>query len=174
MKLNRKGFMLAEVVVSASVVAVVLVTMYIGINRMTAAYDKRNRYYDLDAQQVAIEVNNIFVRNPNYLSDETDGILKNNKSDLVFNLCDDLSDNYDTFPAGLMSNFGYKSVKIYFSLYNKDRLNELKTVTNVTETLKQYIDYISDKTDFSEDYSYFIVVELKKNDDYYYYTLKVK
>ena len=44
MKLNRKGFMLAEVVVSASVVAVVLVTMYIGINRMTAAYDKRNRY----------------------------------------------------------------------------------------------------------------------------------
>ena len=66
MKLNRKGFMLAEVVVSASVVAVVLVTMYIGINRMTAAYDKRNRYYDLDAQQVAMEVNDALVRNMNF------------------------------------------------------------------------------------------------------------
>lgn len=174
MKLNRKGFMLAEVVVSASVVAVVLVTMYIGINRMTAAYDKRNRYYDLDAQQVAMEVNDILVRNPAYLNDETDGILNRNKSDWLFNLCDSLSDDYDTFPVDLMSNFGYKNVNIYFSLYSKDKLNELKTINNVTETLKQYIDYISDKTNFDENYSYFIMVELKKDDDYYYYTLKVK
>ena len=49
--------MLAEVVISASVVAVVLVTMYIGINRMTAAYEKRSRYYVRDAQQVAMDIN---------------------------------------------------------------------------------------------------------------------
>ena len=85
MKLNRKGFMLAEVVVSASVVAVVLVTMYIGINRMTAAYDKRNRYYDLDAQQVAMEVN--------------DALVRNNGSDVTFDnsgilLSEQISSNY--------------------------------------------------------------------------------
>ena len=54
MKLNKKGFMLAEVVVSASVIAVILVTLYIGLNRMTSAYETRNRYYDIDAQQVAM------------------------------------------------------------------------------------------------------------------------
>lgn len=121
-----------------------------------------------------MEVNDILVRNPAYLNDETDGILNQNKSDWLFNLSDALSDDYDTFPVDLMSNFGYKNVNIYFSLYSKDKLDELKTITNVTETLKQYIDYISDKTDFNEDYSYFIVVELEKGSDYYYYTLKVK
>ena len=57
MKLNKKGFMLAEVVIVASVIAGILITLYISLNRVAAAYEKRNRYYDIDAMQVAMEIN---------------------------------------------------------------------------------------------------------------------
>ena len=149
MKLNRKGFMLAEVVVSASVVAVVLVTMYIGINRMTAAYDKRNRYYDLDAQQVAMEVNDALVRNMNF--------------DSLFDIIGTL------YKEKLEIN----ADNVYIVRNNSTGLTQLKD-SNINQSFKDYLDYFINKTDFNENYSYFIVVELEKGNDYYYYTLKVK
>lgn len=154
MKLNKKGFMLAEVVVSASVVAVILVTLYIGVSRMTNAYGKRNRYYDLDAQQVAMEVNDIILRDSSSITGY--GIL----------------DDYEDFYENLKDNFNYNDINVYYSSYQENNLNNL---ININTNIEEYIEYIKDKTDFTEDYSYFIVVELKKSDDYYYYyTLKVR
>lgn len=162
MKLNRKGFMLAEVVVSASVVAVVLVTMYIGINRMTAAYDKRNRYYDLDAQQVAMEVNDLLKRDSE----------QNNFTSLTDNYysLEDIEVNYSKLKDVFIS-LG-ENINTYY-VKNKDGFNTMKSL-NINQSFKDYLDYFISKTNFDENYSYFIVVELKKNDDYYYYTLKVK
>lgn len=162
MKLNRKGFMLAEVVVSASVVAVVLVTMYIGINRMTAAYDKRNRYYDLDAQQVAMEVNDLLKRDSE----------QNNFTSLTDNYysLEDIEVNYSKLKV-VFNSLG-ENINTYY-VKNEDGFNTMKSL-NINQSFKDYIDYFVSKTSFDEEYSYFIVVELKKNDDYYYYTLKVK
>ena len=162
MKLNRKGFMLAEVVVYASVVAVVLVTMYIGINRMTAAYDKRNRYYDLDAQQVAMEVNDLLKRDSE----------QNNFTSLTDNYysLEDIEVNYSKLKDVFIS-LG-ENINTYY-VKNKDGFNTMKSL-NINQSFKDYLDYFISKTNFDENYSYFIVVELKKNDDYYYYTLKVK
>lgn len=162
MKLNRKGFMLAEVVVSASVVAVVLVTMYIGINRMTAAYDKRNRYYDLDAQQVAMEVNDLLKRDSE----------QNNFTSLTDNYysLEDIEVNYSKL-KDVFNSLG-ENINTYYAK-NEDGFNTMKSL-NINQSFKDYLDYFISKTNFDENYSYFIVVELKKNDDYYYYTLKVK
>lgn len=162
MKLNRKGFMLAEVVVSASVVAVVLVTMYIGINRMTAAYDKRNRYYDLDAQQVAMEVNDLLKRDSE----------QNNFTSLTDNYysLEDIEVNYSKLKE-VFNSLG-ENINTYY-VKNEDGFNTMKSL-NINQSFKDYLDYFISKTNFDENYSYFIVVELKKNDDYYYYTLKVK
>ena len=52
-------------------------------------------------------------------------------------------------------------------------LKQLKD-SNINQSFKDYLDYFINKTDFNENYSYFIVVELEKGNDYYYYTLKVK
>ena len=162
MKLNRKGFMLAEVVVSASVVAVVLVTMYIGINRMTAAYDKRNRYYDLDAQQVAMEVNDLLKRDSE----------QNNFTSLTDNYysLEDIEVNYSKLKA--VFNLLGENINTYY-VKNEDGFNNIKN-SNINQSFKDYIDYFVSKTNFDEEYSYFIVVELEKGSDYYYYTLKVK
>lgn len=174
MKLNKKGFMLAEVVVSASVIAVILVTLYIGLNRMTSAYETRNRYYDIDAQQVAMEVNNALLRS-GYLDS-----VKASANISSGNICDDnisgeFASECQEFHDQLNSNFDYNDVKVFFSLYTEEKLRELKEIyTSVS--FGNYIDYLLNKIDFSETYSYFIVVELQKKDanDCYYYVLRVE
>lgn len=149
MKLNKKGFMLAEVVITSSVVAVILVTLYIGINRMNNAYDKRNRYYDIDAQQFAMEFNDLHKKSDEYQTDQTETKSLENLAVLQ----------------------GYKGIKIRYVEYNSDKLSSLSS-----QFSQDYINYLIDKLDFNEDYSYLIVVELQKKDenDCYYYTLKVK
>lgn len=149
MKLNKKGFMLAEVVITSSVVAVILVTLYIGINRMNNAYDKRNRYYDIDAQQFAMEFNDLHKKSDEYQADQTETKSLENLAVLQ----------------------GYKGIKIRYVEYNSDKLSSLSS-----QFSQDYINYLIDKLDFNEDYSYLIVVELQKKDenDCYYYTLKVK
>ena len=164
MKLNRKGFMLAEVVVSASVVAVVLVTMYIGINRMTAAYDKRNRYYDLDAQQVAMVVNDTIRNNGSDVTFDNSGILL---SEQISSNYSETKELFDLYKNNLKYNNNVYIVK------DKNGFNNIKN-SNINQSFKDYIDYFVSKTSFDEEYSYFIVVELEKGSDYYYYTLKVK
>ena len=174
MKLNKKGFMLAEVVVSASVIAVILVTLYIGLNRMTSAYETRNRYYDIDAQQVAMEVNNALLRS-GYLDS-----VKASANISSGNICDDnisgeFASECQEFHDQLNSNIDYNDVKVFFSLYAEEKLRELKEIyTSVS--FGHYIDYLLNKIDFSETYSYFIVVELQKKDanDCYYYVLRVE
>lgn len=169
MKLNKKGFMLAEVVVSASVIAVILVTLYIGLNRMTSAYETRNRYYDIDAQQVAMEVNDFFKRNDVYLEkiSETGNLIEISDEFSVY-----FSDNFYG-DNGLLKKLGYSNANVYYSSFDKNNLSNLKNNTN-KNTFNDYLDYLIQKTDFDENYSYFIVVELQKNNDYYYYTLKVE
>lgn len=172
MKLNKKGFMLAEVVVSASVIAVILVTLYIGLNRMTSAYETRNRYYDIDAQQVAMEVNDALIRG-NYLDSVKSSA--NTSSNYIYKMSDWFAADYQGFPDQLKSNFDYNDVKVFFSLYTEEKLRELKEIyTSVS--FGNYIDYLLDRIDFNESYSYFIVVELQKKDvnDCYYYALRVK
>ena len=163
MKLNRKGFMLAEVVVSASVVAVVLVTMYIGINRMTAAYDKRNRYYDLDAQELAMVVNDTIRKNGSSVTFDNSGILLSGQINSMYSETKEL---FDLYKNNLKYNNNVYIVK------DKNGFDNLKD-SNINQSFKDYLDYFVSKTKIG-DYSYFVVVELEKGSDYYYYTLKVK
>ena len=46
MKLNRKGFMMAEVVVVSSVILIVLTTLYISYNKIFSLYETRLNYED--------------------------------------------------------------------------------------------------------------------------------
>ena len=57
MRINRKGFMLAEVIIVSVIICVVLVSLFTGINRVTKAYDLRNRYYDVNALYMAEKAN---------------------------------------------------------------------------------------------------------------------
>lgn len=166
MKLNKKGFMLAEVVIVATVITTVLVFLYISLNRMSNAYDTRNRYYDLDAMYAAMEINDILPSEsfdssvvPYYIS-----LIDNNGYQFV----EEFADFY--------SNTGYNLNEVYYvksNIVSLEKLNE--SISNENTYLKDYISYLKDNIEFDK-YKYLIIVELEKKDadDVYFYTLKPK
>lgn len=163
MNFGRKGFMMAEVVVVSVVIAVVLITLFTGLNRVSSAYEKRDRYYDIDALYLAMMANDALIENRSindYIKDENS--IKIDNSDVNILLDGYKNNNTD--------------VNLYFSLYNNNnnKIDELKDLSN-KETTKEFIDYLGTKFDFGADYNYVIISELcKSDDDCYYYALKVR
>ena len=165
MKINKKGFMLAEVVIVASVITTVLVFLFISINRMSNAYDTRNRYYDIDAMQAAMEINDILAEELPADEDIADYI------DLIDN------NGYQQIEAfaEFYSTNVYSLNGVYYVKSNIVSLEQLNiSLSNEKIYLKEYISYLKDNISF-DDYEYLIIVELKKedDDDIYFYTLKV-
>lgn len=167
MRINRKGFMLAEVVVVSVIVCVCLVSLATGISRVSKAYDTRNRYYDINALYMAEKANLFLIDNGeiNKLLDKgTSG--KIDKEDL-----NKVIEFYKTSDAG-------SEVNIYFTKYNKDKIESMKNIENTKQTYKDFIDYLGGHLDFEnedKDYNYMLISEIcNDSDDCYYYGLKVK
>lgn len=200
MKLNRKGFMMAEVVVVSAVIVTVLVTLFTGINKVSTAYEKRNKYYDITSSQFAIEANNILEEEglklnntqtgPNLgsieIGDENIGLCHENK---IVKLSYIGSTN-----SGLRSNFDdlfgkYQDTYTgYFIPYKKEVFEEGKVykydgntnsdsfteVGDINNTFKDYLNYQSTHYDFNLDFRYVIVVERCNTEECYYFGLRVR
>ena len=166
MKLGRKGFMLAEVVVVAVVIATVLVTLFTGLSNVSSAYETRNRYYDVDSLYIAMEINEILIRNNfSFERDTPISLDKNGPIDVT----------------EFVSFYYYKigdDVYSYFIPYDKEKMLSLETFDGKTDkTFDDYLEYLSGNLDFEADYNYMIIVERRENkdiDDCYYYALKLK
>lgn len=159
MKLGRKGFMLVEVVVVSAVISTVLVTMFIAINRVSSAYSTRDSYNSVDALYLAMAENDILREN-------------NDLSDLVCNNSN-ANEITDSNLEKVYKDIDIYSINLYYSPYNRDEVLSLK---NNKATFDGFIDYISNKLDYSNtNYNYLIIAELcKTEDDCYYYALKLK
>lgn len=157
MKLGRNGFMLVEVVVVSAVIATVLVTMFIAINRVSSSYSTRDSYNSVDALYLAMAVNDILREN-------------NDLSDLVCNNSN-ANEITDSSLKEVYKDIG--SINLYYSPYDRDKVLSLK---KNKATFDGFIDYISNKLDYSNtNYNYLIISELcKTEDDCYYYALKLK
>lgn len=174
MKIGRRGFMLAEVVVVSVVVVTVLVTLFTGVNNVSSAYETRNRYYDVDSLYIAMEINDIII------DEKIISVLQTNNN--VTNLKNNVANsermtNYVNFYEDKDKGTGNVINSLYFVPYDVDKLNSLKNEENININFKDYITYLSGNLDFSEDYDYMIIVERYENnniDDCYYYALKLK
>lgn len=201
MKLNRKGFMMAEVVVVSAVIVTVLVTLFTGINKVSTAYEKRNKYYDITSSQFAIEANNILEeqglklinkQTGDYIGaieidDENDGLCNEDK---IVKLSDSTN-------SALLSNFDdlfgkYQDTYTgYFIPYNIDAFAEGKVYEyagdnngnsfteagDINATFKDYLNYQSTHYDFNLDFRYVIVVErcnAETEKECYYFGLRVR
>ena len=162
MKLNRKGFMLAEVVIVSIVIATVLVVLYAGLKNVSSAYETRNRYYDIDSLYSAMDINDILIKNNSSFINSNTAIELTNDNDI--------NEFYEFY-----KNTGY-SIKSYLSPYNSMQMQSLKNL-NDNVTFYEYIDYLDGNINFNEDYDYIIIVErtnINDKDDCYYYALKLK
>lgn len=161
MRLNNKGFMMAEVVVVSVIICTILVTLYTGINRVSNAYNIRNKYYDINALYMALRVNLFLIDNG-----DINTYISNGKSIRVSST-DDITSFYK---SGSDSSVG-----VYFSLYNKNSINSLANIYGVNVTFKDFITYLDGHLDFNEDYSYMIISEIcNDRDDCNYYGLRVR
>ena len=93
MKLNRKGFMMAEVVVVSVIICTVLVTLYTALARINNAYDTRNRYYDIDTLYFTEEVNDMLI----YMGYINEYISTNNSKEVNLNNVFSNDSNFSIF-----------------------------------------------------------------------------
>lgn len=174
MKIGRRGFMLAEVVVVSVVVVTVLVTLFTGVNNVSSAYETRNRYYDVDSLYIAMEINDIIIDEKIISVLQTNNNITNLKNNVANS---ERMTNYVNFYEDKDKGTGNVINSLYFVPYDVDKLNSLKNEENINISFKDYITYLSGNLDFSEDYDYMIIVERYENnniDDCYYYALKLK
>lgn len=138
-KLNKTGFMLAEVVVVSVVIAVTLVSLFVGLNKVTKAYDKRNKYYDIDAEYLALELTK---KRFFYEYVEWNTCSKIEKYEITGN-----------------------TATACYIYYDTDSIKTVKNNNNLTETFKEYLDYIANDLDPSNPHGYIVAVEIQKNKD---------
>ena len=158
MKINRKGFMLAEVVIVAAVVSTVLISLYIALNRIASAYDTRNKYYDIDAMYAAMLINDS---------------LDDSYADVDYY---EEIDNSNKFIQFCEDNELFTSIKAYYVGNDVDALTELEAeMSGVDQYLVDYVEYLQNRIERGA-YGHLIIVEIKKSNvnDVYYYTLVVE
>lgn len=168
-KIGNKGFTLVEVVVVSVVIITVLISLFIGLSRVISAFDKRSRYYDIDALYIATDVNKMLLK-----TNKMNGLIKTEVDDRVYLL------NDDTYPEiiNICNAYSPSHVNAYFVLYNGNEFNAFMnniTNSNSNATFEEYLNYLNSRLNFSDDYTYMIIVEIQKSlNDCYYYALKVR
>ena len=140
------------------VIAMILVTSFTGLNRVSHAFETRNNYFDIDCEYLAIEINNYYTKNS-----EINTFVKNGNS-TVMNI-NNITSAYS----------GYNNISAYFSLYTKAKIKNLKNLSGSKQTFKDYVDYFGGHYDYTEEYTYVIITEMCKTaDDCKYYGLRVR
>lgn len=151
--MNKKGFMMAELVVVSAIVLTTLVGLYASYNKIYSIYKTRIRYYDVTT-----------LYRLGYYRD----ILKvNNKLDDVIN------DSNSGVVEVYNSQNGTGSV---FSLPESERPNDVEDLVymvnnngapinrntfagkNIHETFLEYIDFLEKSVDFTE-FNYMLIME---------------
>lgn len=158
-KFGNKGFMMAEVVVVSVIVATSLVVLYTSTNRLTTAFNLRNRYHDLDALNLAIAVNDKLIKDGTINT-----IIKDYSAININDNVSNIKNLYDSYNDG-------NGVNTYF-IKNNNGI-DISSLTGVRNTTKDYFDYL--KKNISVDDNYYIVSEICiTEDNCFYYGLGVK
>ncbi len=183
-KLNCKGFMMAEVIIVSTVILGTLVGLYTIFNKMYIVYTERSYYYNVDAVYAGESIYKYLVSSDKFVEalkkiekqdsepvasrnykiiEETEEGTKCN--DIEKNICDGLIDTYNIKNAII---FPYN-----VNAVNKDNSN----VSGFDVRFKDYLDYLNTSLNFAEKdeideekqkFNYIIIVELE-NGDYQYF-----
>ena len=152
---NNKGFMLAEVVVTSTVILTSLISLYITFNKLYKNYEIRSRYYDIDGYYVTKEIIELLINNNinNYLPLTTE----NYKELSIDN--QDLKNEINSIISA------YQIQQIYVTKYTSTSLDNLKN-SSINNTFKDYLEKYYNYND--NKYSYLFIIEYKNENDYYY------
>lgn len=189
---NSKGFMLAEVIITSTVIITALIGLYTTFNKIYNKYNIRNSYYDIDGvYAIKGMINHLIKDNKlnNILSDKDTGTFNSNQIYLIKNgKCNNFSTSSNSYTISLYNDNYCKSLQNLYKInnlivmdYDKKLLidesngNNLKDSVN-NQTFKDYIEYISNYYTFEKDkYSYLFIIEYKNDkNEFNYSSLEVR
>ena len=174
---NNKGFMLIEVIVTATIVITSMIALYIGFNKLYNSYRIKNSYYNIDAVYATRKMIDVMIKNDNQSNGinsfinkifpiKTYGYIIENSScvdtDLVPFNCSAIQKLYD------VNN-------MIFIEYDPETLKKLKDEP-LNQTFYDYIDYVINYYNIkkNDDYTYIALTEIQDGDNYYYANLRMR
>lgn len=165
---NNKGFMLAEVVVTSTIVLTSLISLYITFNKLYNNYEIRSNYYDVDGIYAIKNMINNLIDNDD-LNKKLKGITNINPT---FSIIKD-KDCYDATNTKCDRLQGaYNINNMYIAAFEQKAIDNIKSNTN-NQTFKDYLEFIKNHYNLNDKtkYNYLFIVEYQKNnDDKYYYS----
>lgn len=195
MKKKRNGFMLAELIITSTIVVSAMISLYASFNKIYSLYKTKNNYYYVDGVYATKEL--------------TDSIIKDNFNAFINNKLSSerntylIKDNTCKIETNLQEKCKaiqklYHVKNMIFAEYNKCNLDrekcttqdsETNTITNATEgddktlniennqPFKEYIDYVIDYYDIeseSNEYNYIVLTEIEEDGQTYYSNLRIR
>ena len=182
---NNKGFMLAEVVVTSTVVLTTLIGLYITFNKLYKNYNIRSVYYDIDGIYAIKNMNSILLD-----SGELNNIIKEfyDNYDNGNSTIKDIIDNKECSITSIERKCSdlqkaYNINNLYITTYDIPAINSLTEEVNNT-TFKEYLSFVKKyynlnqeytypkskiEDDNAKKYNYLFIIEYTKNDDKNYY-----
>lgn len=153
--MNKKGFMMAEVVVVSSIVLVAIIGLYTAYNKIYKTYNTRLNYYDVTTlyrlgyyRDILIE-NNKINETINEVNEENKAIViyTTNGFENIFNLPDSEKPNYITDSVYLVPTIASKKIP-----NKKEVADDALKNHNVNLTFNEYLSFLSNSTTFESDY----------------------
>lgn len=162
MKLNKKGFMMAEVIVVSAIILTFLAGIFISYNKIYSAYKTRLDYYDVTA------LYRLRFYKDYYIEFEQECPGHGNKSVYECKLIQAMLNGKSESVEQLANiNPEYENVKekvfIFYNNY-KNLASDLLKDENVNLTYKDYVNYLANSVDL-KDANYVMTIERCDNDD---------
>ena len=159
---NNKGFMLAEAVITSTVVLTTLIGLYATFTKLYNAYNIRTTYFDIDGIYAIKGMISHLIDNGEI--NNKIGALKSNEY-IQLIPTDSCNNTNDTYCSSLKDLYNIENM--YIVNYTKDSITNLSTVVS-NQTFKDYLTYIRTYYSFNleeDGYNYLFIVEYKN--DYY-------
>lgn len=160
MKLNNKGFMMAEVIVTCSIVVITLVGLFTSYSKAYLRYKERSNYYNVDNAYACNYLKDLLIEN---------NILYNNTASYYY-----IDNTINDKISVLLNNYNITSV-IVVDLSQTTTIEGLIT-DSMSNTYKDYLKYLNNSIvyDLTQE-KYLLIMERQKvvNDttNYYYGSL---
>lgn len=174
---NNKGFMMIEVIVTATVVMTVMITFYASFSRMYSRYKVRNSYYNLDAVYATKEmIDSMFKTGDGNINSFIKNKFNNSNG---YGLIIDNGVCIDGVPKSCtIFNDLYGINEMILVKYDEASLNRVKESSAATnQTFDDYIDYLKiyyDVKTTNSEYEYIVLTEIENDNDNYYASLRIR
>lgn len=172
-KLNNKGFALAEILVTTVFVMVIFSIIYVNYYPLMAEYEKRELFDDIDGKYAAfwfkklIESNDYKGTMPNTSNASSNVLLDfssstQTESGISYNFCENNWTSYKGRCNELVKS--YNITKVYITNYN---ISSFKSVSSLSEDVKDYLDSLPNFSTASviDGVEYRVIVEMKRKFD---------